>query len=103
MEQAHHQAIRIDDSGSMRGKWALVLAATVLLTRWSHPQDEIFVFRFNDTVRDALKGGRVEARNESQLEAALRTLVPQGQTALYDALLRSLDRLDRATHVRKAC
>jgi Ca-activated chloride channel family protein len=94
-------AIVIDDSGSMRAKLGEVVAATLSFARWSHPQDEIFAIEFNDTVRDALGGRRLEAGHTRELEAALRTLIPQGQTALYDALAMALDRLDQAMHARK--
>lgn len=94
-------ALVIDDSGSMRGKLPGVIAATISFARWSHPQDEVFAIEFNDSVRDALGGRRLEAGQTPELEAALRTLVPQGRTALYDALLLALDRLDRAMHARK--
>jgi Ca-activated chloride channel homolog len=94
-------ALVIDDSGSMRGKLGQVVAATLSLARWSNPQDELFAIEFNDTVRDALEGRRLEAGHPRELEAALRTLTPQGQTALYDALLMALDRLDHAMHARR--
>lgn len=94
-------AIVIDDSGSMRGKLRHVLAATMAFARGSYPQDELFAIEFNDDVRDALGGLSIEAADEATLEAALRTLVPQGRTALYDALLAGLDRLDRTAHARK--
>ncbi len=48
-----------------------------------------------------LGGRRLEAGHAAELAAALGTLVPQGQTALYDALSVALDRLDQATHARK--
>jgi Ca-activated chloride channel homolog len=94
-------ALVIDDSGSMRTKLGEVVAATLSLARWSHPQDEVFAIEFNDTVRDALGGRRLEAGHTSELEAALGSLIPQGQTALYDALLMALNRLDQAMHARK--
>jgi len=94
-------AIVIDDSGSMRAKLAEVVAATLSFARLSNPQDEIFAIEFNDGVRDALGGRRLEAGNTTELAAALGTLVPQGKTALYDALSLALERLDRATHARK--
>jgi Ca-activated chloride channel family protein len=94
-------AIVVDNSGSMRGRVAQVLAATLVFARSSHPEDELFVFEFNDDVRDVLGGSNVRAEDEDQLESALRTLVPEGQTALYDGLMAALERLDRATHARK--
>ena len=94
-------AIVIDDSGSMRGKIGQVLAATMAFARSSNPDDELFVVEFNDRVRDALADGTVSARDPQGLESALRTLKPTGQTALYDALLFALKRLEGASRARK--
>jgi VWFA-related protein len=94
-------ALVVDDSGSMRGKLGRVLAGSLAFARWSHPEDELFTFEFNDTVRDALGGRSVKAEERALLEAALKTLVPEGRTALYDALVRALERLESAAHARK--
>jgi Ca-activated chloride channel family protein len=94
-------ALVIDDSGSMRGKLGQVIAAALAFARTSHPDDELFVFEFNDGVRDTLNGKSLRADERGRLEASLRTLVPEGRTALYDALVRSLERLETATHARK--
>ncbi len=94
-------ALVIDDSGSMRGRLGQVIAAALAFARSSHPDDELFTLEFNDTVRDALDGASVKAEETELLEAALKTLVPQGRTALYDALIRGLERLETAAHARK--
>lgn len=94
-------AVVIDDSGSMHVRLGQVIAATLAFARWSNPQDEMFVVEFNDRVRDALDGRSVAAADEAELHAALKTLVPQGQTALYDALMAGLDRLDGSARARK--
>jgi VWFA-related protein len=94
-------AIVVDDSGSMRGRIGQVAAATTVFARASNPDDELFVVEFNDRVRDAVPGGAVRASDLPALEAALLTLRPDGQTALYDALLAALDRLGGARHARK--
>jgi Ca-activated chloride channel family protein len=91
----------IDTSGSMAAKLPHVEAATLALARSSNPDDEIFVIAFNDTVRDILPERLVRAADFAQLEASLSGLVPQGQTALYDALVAGLDRLSAATRERK--
>jgi Ca-activated chloride channel family protein len=94
-------ALVIDDSGSMRGKMGQVIAATMAFARWSHPEDELFVIEFNDRVRDALNGRRITAADAAELESALRTLSPEGQTALYNALLDGLEHLEKSTQTRK--
>lgn len=94
-------ALVVDDSGSMRGKLGQVIAAAHVFVRSSNPQDELFAIEFNDSVRDALDGRRILASQAAELEAALRTLVPAGQTALYDAIASGLGRLERSAHSRK--
>jgi len=94
-------AVVIDDSGSMRNKLGQVIAATLAFARSSNPDDELFVIEFNERVRDAAGEGTLTARDPHALEAALRTLKPAGQTALYDALMVGLDRLERAARPRK--
>jgi len=94
-------AVVIDDSGSMRQKMGQVVAATLSFARWSNPDDELFVIEFNDRVRDAVGDRPLLASDREALEAALATLKPAGQTALYDALVAGLDRLERASRARK--
>jgi Ca-activated chloride channel homolog len=94
-------AMVVDASGSMRGKLGPVVAATMDFARSSNPDDELFIVEFNDGVREVVPGGAVMASDPQTLEAALLTLKPDGQTALYDALLAALDRLERASHPRK--
>jgi VWFA-related protein len=94
-------AIVVDNSGSMRGKIGQVAAATTVFARDSNPDDELFIVEFNDRVREAVAGEPVMAANLPVLEAELLALKPAGQTALYDALLVALDRLERASRPRK--
>jgi Ca-activated chloride channel family protein len=85
----------------MRGKVGNVILATLAFARSSNPHDELFALEFNDRVRDALEGRSLAASDQAELETALRTLLPAGQTALYDALGSGLDRLESAEHTRK--
>ncbi len=94
-------AVVIDGSGSMRNKLGQVIAATLAFARSSNPDDELFVIEFNERVREAAGEAALTARDPHALEAALRTLKPAGQTALYDALMVGLDRLERAPRPRK--
>jgi Ca-activated chloride channel homolog len=92
----------LDTSSSMRAKLGEVIAATMRFANSSHPQDELFVIRFNDDVRHALRDHRfLLASDSSALESALTSLVPEGRTALYDALMAGLDHLDNGTRARK--
>jgi VWFA-related protein len=94
-------AVLVDDSGSMRGKVGQVTAAVTVFARSSNPDDELFVIEFNDQVREPVAGGAVRASDPQALEASLLALRPEGETALYDALIAALDRLERAGHPRK--
>jgi Ca-activated chloride channel family protein len=94
-------ALVIDDSGSMTNKIGEVVAATLAFARASHPEDELLVIEFNDAVRDALDGRHVTAADTPELSAALHTLHPSGQTALYDALMDGLGHLDGSTRARR--
>jgi VWFA-related protein len=92
----------IDASGSMRSKLGEVVAAALRFATLSNPQDELFAIRFNDDVRDALRDRRfILANDRTALESALMALVPEGRTALYDALVSGLDRLANGTRPRK--
>jgi len=92
----------IDTSSSMRAKLGEVIAATMRFASSSHPQDELFVIRFNDEARHALRDRQfLLASDTAALGTALSTLVPEGRTALYDALIAALDHLDRGTRARK--
>jgi Ca-activated chloride channel homolog len=94
-------ALVVDDSLSMRGKVGQVAAAVTVFARSSNPDDELFVIEFNDHVREPVAGGAVRASDPLALEEALLAMRPDGQTALYDALIAALDRLDRAGHPRR--
>lgn len=92
----------IDTSSSMRAKLGEVIAATLRFASSSHPQDELFVIRFNDDARHAVQDRRfLLASDRSALESAMTSLVPEGRTALYDALIAGLDHLDEGTRARK--
>jgi VWFA-related protein len=92
----------IDDSGSMRRKMPQVVDAVVSFARMSNPDDELFALRFNDQVKDALLDHPfLFARDQDALRAAMLAMVPVGRTALYDAVLAGLDRLERSRLPRK--
>jgi Ca-activated chloride channel homolog len=93
----------IDSSGSMRNKLGDVIAASVAFARSSNPNDELFAIHFNDDVRAPLGDrGFLLASDLKDLEAAVSSLAPIGRTALYDALMTGLDRVDQGTRPRKA-
>jgi Ca-activated chloride channel homolog len=91
----------VDDSGSMAPKLGEVIAAALTFARSSNPQDELFAMAFNDRVQDALPGRRLTVADLTGIQSALASLVPEGRTALYDALVTGLDRLEDASRPRK--
>jgi Ca-activated chloride channel family protein len=91
----------VDNSGSMRRKLGEVVAAALAFAKVSNPDDELFTLEFNDDVKDANPGRQLLADDVSSLQASLTSLVPEGRTALYDALIAGLDRLENAKRARK--
>ena len=89
----------IDNSGSMRDKRPEVNAAALTLVKTSNPQDEAFVVNFNDdfyldTVHDFTS-------DINEMKDALERIDARGSTALYDAVIGSLDHLKKASKDKK--
>jgi Ca-activated chloride channel family protein len=89
----------IDNSGSMREKRASVNAAALTLVKTSNPQDEAFVVNFNDdyyldTVHDFTS-------EIDEMKDALERIDSRGSTALYDAVIGSLDHLKKGHKDKK--
>src|SRR5437773_6937959 len=91
--------IVIDDSGSMKTKRQAVNAAALSFVKTSNPQDQVFVVNFNDSSYLDTPGDF--AANIEELKAALDKIDSRGGTALYDALMASLDHLKRGNRDRK--
>ncbi|HEX4346820.1 MAG TPA: VWA domain-containing protein [Vicinamibacterales bacterium] len=94
-------ALVVDNSASMRGRHAEVVAAATAFASWSNPDDQMLAFVFNERVDDALDGRELSAADAAGLEEALAAARPDGRTALYDALLTALDRLRTVETTRK--
>jgi Ca-activated chloride channel homolog len=88
--QSLHLALLVDRSESMRGKLSAVQAAASDLLDKLAPDDYVGVFAFNHQLEEAapLSGDRAAARS------SIASLVPAGGTALYDAVLGVIRRLD---------
>lgn len=89
----------IDNSGSMRDKRPEVNAAALTLVKTSNPQDEAFVVNFNDdfyldTIHDF-------TNDINEMKDALDRIDARGSTALYDAVIGSLDHLKKAKKDKK--
>jgi VWFA-related protein len=93
--------ILVDNSRSMAPKMGEVVAASLAFARWSNPEDEVFVIAFNDTAQDVTAGRWLSAADTKELESTLASLRPAGRTAMYDAVVTALDRLNDATRPRK--
>ena len=83
----------IDNSGSMREKRAQVNAAAMTFVRTSNPQDEAFVVNFNDEYYLDTDGDFTN--NQQNLQDALSRIDTRGSTALYDAVIGSLNHLKK--------
>ena len=93
----------VDASGSMRAKIGEVVAATLAFAKSSNPDDELFAVRFNDDVKDAVTDAPfLLASDLARLEAAITSVRPDGQTALYDGIMSAIDHLSQGSRSRRA-
>jgi VWFA-related protein len=86
--------ILVDESRSMTPKRADVLSAAETFVEESNRWDEVFVLNFNDTVKRGLPVEAPFSSDIGQLRAALYRGIPEGRTALYDALVDGLVQLE---------
>ncbi len=93
--------ILIDESASMSPKRTHVLAAAQTLIEESNPRDEVFVLNFNDKVTFGLPAGMLFSDDPKRLRAALHRGRPQGKTALNDAVISGLERLEQSRQDKK--
>jgi Ca-activated chloride channel homolog len=85
----------IDNSGSMRDKRPKVNEAAITLVQASNPQDEAFVVNFNDDFYLDLDKDFTSSIPE--LKEALERIDARGSTALYDAIIGSIDHFKKAS------
>jgi Ca-activated chloride channel family protein len=83
----------IDNSGSMREKREQVNAAAMTFVKTSNPQDEAFVVNFNDEYYLDTDGDFTS--DQKDLDNALSRIDTRGSTALYDAVIGSLQHLKK--------
>jgi Ca-activated chloride channel homolog len=83
----------IDNSGSMREKRQEVNTAAMTFVRTSNPQDEAFVVNFNDEYYLDTDGDFTS--DQRDLNEALSRIDTRGSTALYDAVIGSLEHLKK--------
>ena len=85
----------VDNSGSMRDKRPRVNEAAITLVENSNPQDEAFVVNFNDDFY--LDLDKDFTNSVPELKEALERIDSRGSTALYDAIIGSIDHLKKAS------
>jgi Ca-activated chloride channel family protein len=89
----------IDNSGSMRDKRARVNEAAITLVQTSNPSDEAFVVNFNDDF--FLDLDKDFTSSITDLKEALERIDSRGSTALYDAIIGSLDHVKKGSRDKK--
>ena len=92
----------IDSSRSIGERRAEVIEGALRLAQLSHDGDDVFLVSFNDTAQFGLNRQTALSRSPSLLRTALMAMKPDGQTALYDGLILSLDELARGKWERQA-
>ncbi|HEY2456964.1 MAG TPA: VWA domain-containing protein [Candidatus Acidoferrum sp.] len=89
----------IDNSGSIRDKRPRVNEAALTLVQSSNPSDEAFVVNFNDDFY--LDLDKDFSNSIPELKEALERIDARGSTALYDAIIGSLDHLRKGKKEKK--
>ena len=92
----------VDESGSMRHKQPEVITAAMAFIGASNPQDEMFVINFNERARRGLPDIQLFSDNLNQLRDALWRGVPEGRTALYDAIDMALHHVEFGRRDKKS-
>jgi VWFA-related protein len=90
--------IVVDTSGSMSWKLAAAEAGLQHFVRTLNPNDQFFLIAFSD--RAFLLQGFTD--NPADLNRAIGLLHAQGQTALYDAVVQGLQKVEQGRYPKKA-
>jgi Ca-activated chloride channel family protein len=91
----------IDHSGSMRKKLADVTAGAQAFVRSSNRNDQMFVVNFNEIASLGLPIGMGFSDSAGTLGAAIWGAPATGTTALYDAIVEGLKRLQKGSSDKK--
>jgi VWFA-related protein len=91
----------IDHSGSMRTKLPNVIAAAHTFVQISNPEDRMFVVNFNEKVALGLPAGTSFTNSSEELERAIARTPTTGMTALYDAVVVALERLQERSRDKR--
>jgi VWFA-related protein len=71
-----------------------VVTAALAFNQASNPMDEMFIINFNEKPRRGLPDDVLFSDDVQQLRLALYQGIPEGRTALYDAVEMSLNQLE---------
>jgi len=85
--------IVVDSSSSMSPKRDDVNAGALAFARVSNPEDDMFVLNFSENVSFGLPSAKPFTSNPDELLAALSATPRPGRTALYDALVASIEHI----------
>jgi len=91
----------IDHSGSMTNKLKDVTAGAQAFVHSSNPNDQMFVVNFNEVASLGLPVGMGFSDNAGRLGAAIWAAPAIGTTALYDAIVEGLKRLQKGSSDKK--
>jgi Ca-activated chloride channel family protein len=88
----------LDTSDSMNADLARTRNAIGVFLDSGHAEDEYFLIEFNDQpeLRSDFTGDVAFLRREAT------DTIPEGRTALYDAIYRAISKLEQGNHARKA-
>jgi Ca-activated chloride channel family protein len=88
----------VDNSRSIEPRKQRLDAAALSFVRQGNKEDETFIVHFDDQPRLDVDF----TDSIPRLEDALANAQPFGQTAIYDALILALNRMDAAKHAKRA-
>jgi VWFA-related protein len=92
----------VDHSTSMHPKLPEVTTAARSFVKFSNPEDEIFVVNFSERVSMGLPAAVRFSNDPTELGGAIWKFPATGETALYDAIVTALERLQEGRHDKKA-
>src|SRR4029077_20286829 len=92
--------ILLDTSGSMDGDKIVAARAALerFLTLLTDPQDEVFLYRFDNSPQ-LVEGW---TRDKNQIRNALARITPRGSTSMYDAVVEATDLVQQGHNRKKA-
>jgi VWFA-related protein len=94
-------ALVVDNSGSMRNRWASVMQSVVYLRSTLQPHDEAELSIFNDAPLQLQGRRKAENFSASNWLALLDRHQPTGRTTLYDAILEARASLSESAYDRR--